>query len=179
MKPLSRSVFYHQLRVDLAHKVNGDFDDASVKSDKSVHFLFDVADLGVNGCRKSSVNLWNDCFFIKFFDCFCKGFRLFVDAITELVVGGVHMSLGLDCVAAEFAENVASIVFFWYEKRLEVDVQTLCVRRAFALIVPAAYAVDKTSGIDFFISFVIRTESNCPQPSLKGTHTARETTFLR
>lgn len=87
------------------------------------------------------------------------------------------MSLGLDCVSAELAENVATIVFSWHEQGFEIDVQALCVRRAFALIVPAAYAVDKTGRIDFFISFVIRTESNCPQPSLKGTHTARETTF--
>ena len=58
------SVFDDELRVDFTHEVDGHFDDASVESDKSVHFLLDVAHLGVDGCRKSFVNLGYDCFFV-------------------------------------------------------------------------------------------------------------------
>lgn len=144
------SVFDHKLRVDFAHKIDRHFDDASVVGDKTVHFLFDVAHFGVDSCGKTFVDFRDYRVRIQFFNRFCNLFGSPVNAVSELIVGTVHVTFRLDCVSAEFTENIASVVVSRHEQGLEVDVQALCIRSAFALVVPTAYGVDKASGIDLF-----------------------------
>lgn len=141
-------VFDNELCVDVAHHIDGYFDDLSVVGDETVHLLLDVAHFRIDASGQAFVDFGYDFCFVQLLDRRRNRFGFLVDAISELIVGTVHMSFRLDGVSAEFTEDIATIVILRYEDGLEVDVQALGVGRAFALIVPSANAVDKTGGVD-------------------------------
>ena len=134
------------MRVHALRHLARQFDDSAVVGDYAVDFLFDIAHLRVHRRGQSLGDFGYDLFVVQFFERFGKGFLRFVHLVAEEFVRVEHVPFGGQGIAAEFAEHYATLVV-GYADGFEIYMQTLELRGVFALVVPAADAVDDAGAV--------------------------------